>query len=66
MIKKCIEKGTIERIKPKFICKLVISKKDVQLYETEELIDRMFDGSKIQFFAALLSEKTLKPEELQQ
>ena len=44
----------------------MISKEDVQAYETEELIERMFDGSKKQFFAALLSEKSLTYEELQQ
>ena len=66
VIKKCIEKGAIERVEPKFICRAVISKEDVQAYETEELIDRMFDGSKKQFFAALLSEKTLTHDELQQ
>ena len=66
VIKKCIEKGAIERIEPKFICKAMISKEDVQAYETEELIDRMFDGSKKKFFAALMSEKTLTHDELQQ
>ena len=44
----------------------MISKEDVQAYETGELIERIFDGSKKQFFAALLSEKTLTHEELQQ
>ena len=66
VIKKCIEKGAIERLEPKFTCKALVSKEDAQAYETEEVIDRMFDGSKKQFFAALLSEKTLTPEELQQ
>lgn len=46
VIKKCIEKGAIQRIEPKFICRAVITRKEVQEYETEELIDRMFDGSK--------------------
>ena len=64
--KKCIEKGAIERVEPKFICKAMISKEDVQAYETEELIKRVFDGSKRNFFAALLSEKTLTRDELQQ
>ncbi len=66
VIKKCIEKGAIERVEPKFICKAMISKEDVQAYETEELIKRVFDGSKRNFFAALLSEKTLTRNELQQ
>ena len=66
VIKKCIEKGAIERVEPKFICKAMISKEDVQAYETEELIKRVFDGSKRNLFAALLSEKTLTRDELQQ
>ena len=67
VIKKCIEKGAIERIEPKFICRAVISKEEVQAYETHELIERMFDGSKQQFFAALLSDKTMvDAEELKQ
>lgn len=66
VIKKCIEKGAIERLEPKFICKAIISKEDIQSYETEELIDRMFDGSKQKFFAAFLSENSLTEEELHQ
>jgi BlaI family penicillinase repressor len=66
VIKKCIEKGAIKRIEPKFLCQATITKEDVQAYETEELIDRIFDGSRKQFFASLFSEKTLNPEELQQ
>lgn len=65
VIKKCIEKGAVERMEPKFICKALISKEDVQAYETEELIDRMFSGSKMQFFSALLSGKSMTSEELQ-
>ena len=34
--------------------------------ETEELIDRMFEGSKKNFFAAMLSENSLTAEELEQ
>lgn len=66
VIKKCIDKGAIERIEPKFICKAIISKEDIQSYETEELIERMFDGSKQKFFAALLSENSLTEDELRQ
>ena len=66
VIKKCIEKGAIERLEPKFICRAVITKEEVQAYETNELIERMFDGSKRKFFAALLSDKTMKAEELKQ
>ena len=66
VIKKCIEKGAVERFEPKFRCRALISKKDAQEYETEELIDRMFEGSKKNFFAAMLSEDRLTAEELEQ
>lgn len=66
VIKKCIEKGSIERLEPKFLCKPNISREDVQAYETEDLIDRMFDGSKGKFFAAFLSEQKLTHDEIQQ
>lgn len=66
VIKKCIDKGAIKRTEPKFICRAVISKEDVQAYETEELVERMFNGSKKQFFASLLSGNALTPGEIQE
>lgn len=66
VIKKCVEKGAIIRTEPKFICRAAVSREEVQAYETEELIDRMFDGSKKQFFAAFLSENRLTAEEINQ
>lgn len=66
VIKKCIEKGAIKRLEPKFGCHALISREEVQAYETEELIDRMFDGSKKKFFAAFLSEEKLTPEEIRE
>ncbi len=38
----------------------------MQAYETEELVGRMFNGSKKQFFAALLSGNSLTPDEIQE
>lgn len=64
VIKKCIEKEAIERKDPRFICHARITRQEVQEFETEELIDRMFDGSKKQFFAAFLSEEHLSEEEI--
>lgn len=64
VIRKCIEKGAVERIEPKFICRPLISREDVQAYETKELIDKMFDGSRQQFFAAFMSDNFLTKEEI--
>ncbi len=64
VIKKCIEKGAIEREEPNFICKAVISKSKAQNYETAELIEKMYDGSKLNFFSAFLNEKNLSENEI--
>lgn len=66
VIKKCIAKGAIERTDPKFQCHALITRKQVQSYETGELIDKMFDGSKQKFFAAFLSDGDLTEEEIMQ
>ena len=64
VIKKCIAKGAIERTEPKFQCTAAISKDQVQDYETNELVDRMFDGSKEKFFAAFLEGGKLSEDEV--
>ena len=64
-IKKCVEKGAARRYEPNFMCGAVISREQVQEYETEELIGKMFGGSKEKFFAAFLDEKRLSREEIE-
>ena len=67
VIKKCIEKAAFERIEPKIYSPADMSKEEVQAYEPHEVSERMFDGSMQQFFAALLSDKTMvDAEELKQ
>lgn len=56
----------MERRDPKFICHALVTRKQVQNYETGELIDKMFDGSKQKFFAAFLSDSDLTSEEVMQ
>jgi len=64
VIKKCVDKGAIKREEPGFICSPLISRQEVQDFETEELIDKMFDGSKEKFFAAFLDGKKLSRQEV--
>ena len=66
VIKKCIEKGAIERCEPNFMCRAAVRREVIRGAETEELIDRMFEGSKCQFFAAFLSGQSLSKEELEE
>ncbi len=66
VIKKCVDKGAIRREEPGFVCVPLLSRQEVQEYETEELIDKMFDGSKEKFFAAFLDGKKLSKKEVEQ
>lgn len=65
VIKKCVEKGAIKRIEPHFVCQPLVSKKDIQKFETEDLINRMFDGSKEKFFIAFLETESFSAQEVE-
>ena len=65
LIKRCIEKGAVERIEPNFTCRAIISKEDVQRGEAETLTDKLFDGSADKLFAALLGSDRLSAEEVE-
>ena len=54
LIKRCINKGAIERSEPNFMCHALIPKEEVQEAETNELINKIYDGSANNLFAALL------------
>ena len=56
LIKRCINKGAIERTEPGFMCHALIAKEQVQDLETDELIDKLF--------AALLGRKKLSMEQI--
>jgi predicted transcriptional regulator len=63
VIKKCIEKGAIEREEPGFLCKALVTRDEVQQSETEQLIDKMFGGSSELFFSAFLKNHGISEEE---
>lgn len=65
LIKRCIKKGAIERFEPKFMCHALIPKEAVQEAETNELIDKIYDGSADKLFAALLSRKKLSADQIE-
>lgn len=64
VIKKCITKGAIERKEPNFICRALISKEEAQQYETQELIDKMYDGCSDKLIASLIGGKTMSKAEI--
>lgn len=65
VIKKCIEKGMIERKEPNFQCLALIRREDAQAAAAAELVEKVFDGSASRLFASLLGGKHLPPEEIQ-
>ena len=66
LIKRCIKKGEIELSEPNFICHALIPKEELQEAETNELINKIYDGSADKLFAALLGRKKLSPEQIAQ
>lgn len=65
LIKRCMKKGAIERMEPNFVCHALIPKEDVQEAETDELINKIYDGSVDKLFAALLSRKKLSASQIE-
>lgn len=65
LIKRCIKKGAIKRSEPNFMCHALISREEVQEAETNELIDKIYDGSADKLFAALLGRKKLSKEQIE-
>ena len=65
LIKRCIGKGAIERTEPKFMCHALIPRTQVQVSETRELLDKIFDGAADKLVAALLDQKALSRGEIE-
>ena len=63
MIKKLSERGIMQN--EKATVTTLIAKKDVQKYEADVFIDRVFDGSVPSFITSFLQEKTLSQDEAQ-
>ena len=65
LIKSCISKGAIQRSEPGFLCHALIPKSAVQEAETDELINKVYDGSADKLFAALLGRPQLSPQQIE-
>lgn len=64
LISRCIKKGAISRSEPNFLCTPLVSRDEVQAAETDEFINRMFDGSADKLFSALVSRKKVSESEI--
>lgn len=63
VIKKCIDKGAIERGEPGFLCTPLVTHDEVAQSETEQLIDKMFGGSSELFFSSFLKNQGISEED---
>lgn len=64
LIKRCIKKGAIERSEPNFICRPLVLKEEIQEKTTDDLINKIYDGSADKLFAALLGRKKLSAQQI--
>lgn len=63
LITRCIAKGAIERVEPGYRCRALIAQDDVQASETDEFIDRIFNGSVDKLFSSLVKRKKISAQE---
>ena len=63
VLKKCIDKGAIERREPNFVCHAAIAKAKAQKGEAEWLLDKGVGGSAELVFASILSDRPRSKEE---
>ncbi len=65
LLKRCIQKGAVERLEPNFRCRPLVDREAVQAAETGELVDKLFDGSRDKLFASLLGKKRLSAQQIE-
>ena len=64
MIKRCIEKGLIERSGTNFMCRAILTKEEAKQLESEVLIEKMFDGSPDLLISYLLGKERLTTSQI--
>ncbi len=64
VLKKCVDKGAVARREPGFRCTPLVSREQVQEYETRELINKMYHGSADLLVASLLGQQSLSEQEI--
>ncbi|MBA9088320.1 putative transcriptional regulator [Fontibacillus solani] len=64
LIKRCIDKGAIQRLEPNFVCHPLVSIDQARELETTELINKMYDGAADQLVASILGRSNLSPDEI--
>ena len=66
VIKKLVTKNAVKREEPNYICVPLITRKQVQLTETRDLINKLFEGSVKTFFSSFIKKENLTEDEIAQ
>jgi len=64
MIKRCVDKGAINRIEPGFICRPAITIEQTREYKLTELVNQMYGGAVDRLVASILERKNLSQDEI--
>ena len=64
VINKLIKKGAIERLEPKFLCRALITREQVQKQAFSDLMGKLFDNSSELFLSAYLGSRHFSPQEI--
>lgn len=64
LISRCVKKGALERCDPGYVCKATVSQRDMQISETGDLVQKVFDGSVDKLFSFLVGDKNASQEDI--
>lgn len=65
VLKKCVDKGAVQRNDPGFLCHALLTREQVQMIETDELINKLYSGAADQLVASILQRKPISKKELE-
>lgn len=64
LISRCVKKGAVERLEPGYVCQALVSQRDMQISETNDLVQRVFDGSVDKLFSFLVGDKKVSQADI--
>lgn len=63
MLGRLVKKGAVERVDPGFVCRALCSREELRTVESDDLIDRFYDGSLSDFVEEYLLKKEISERE---
>ena len=66
VIKKLVGKEVIRREEPGFVCTALVKREEMRQTETENLIQKLYNGSRKALFSALLEDEHLTEQDMEE